>query len=181
MTALLIIVDLQRGFVTPQTRHAVPAIRSLGRAWPASAPVVMSRFHNRPGGSFESLLHWFKLRDEPDTLLVPELDEVAGRDATMVVDKQGYTAFTDEVRKLAADHEVSDVVVCGLDTDTCVLKTAVDVFEAGLRPWLAHDCCASNGGRREHDRGVHLARRFIGTQQVLESAEILDRFSHSPV
>jgi nicotinamidase-related amidase len=173
MEALLLIVDMQRGFVTPATRNALPPIRALARSWPLSAPVVMSRFHNRPGSSFETLLHWYKLRDEPDTELVPDLDEVANREGTLIVDKFGYTAFTDGVRVVAAGNDITDVVVCGLDTDTCVLKTVVDVFEAGLRPWLASDCCASNGGPSDHESGLHLARRFIGTQQVLPWSEIL--------
>lgn len=173
METLLIIVDVQRGFVTPATRDALAPIRALARSWPASAPVVMSRFHNQPGGSYETLLQWYKLRDEPDTDLVPDLDEVANRPGTLVVDKYGYTAFTDGVRAMAAGNGVTDVVVCGLDTDTCVLKTVVDVFEADLRPWLASDCCASNGGPAEHETGLHLARRFIGTQQVRPAAEIL--------
>jgi nicotinamidase-related amidase len=173
MRALLLIVDVQRGFVTPQTRAAVPSIRSLARSWPPAAPIAMSRFHNRPGGGFETLLHWYKLRDEAETAITPELDEVANRRGTLIVDKLGYTAFTGEVRALAETEQVSDVVVCGMDTDTCVLKTVVDVFEADLRPWLALDCCASNGGSAEHDRGIHLARRFIGTQQVRPAEQIV--------
>src|SRR5215468_12620741 len=173
MRALLLIVDVQRGFVTPQTRDALPATRMLARSWPPSSPIVLTRFHNRPGRSFETLLHWYKLEDDSETELAPDLDEVANRRGSWIVNKFGYTAFTDEVRALAGSEDVTDVVVCGLDTDTCVLKTAADVFEADLRPWVASDCCASNGGRAEHDNGIHLARRMIGTQQVRPAEEIL--------
>jgi nicotinamidase-related amidase len=135
-------------------------------------PWVLTRYHNEPGSQYERLLHWYKVRDYPDTEIVSELDEfVPG--ALAVVDKTGYTAMTAKVQSVIADLGVTDVVVAGLDTDTCVLKTVADVFEAGLRPWLAADCCASNGGVREHRAGLRLAGRFIGAEQVRPAAEIL--------
>ena len=164
---------MQRGFMARTTRHVVVAVRGLLSSWrELGHPWVLTRYHNEPGSQFERLLHWYKLRDYPDTEIVSELDEfVPG--AAAIVDKAGYTAMTTKVRALIADLGVTDVLVAGLDTDTCVLKTVVDVFEAGLRPWLASDCCASNGGVREHRAGLRLAGRFIGAQQVQPAAGIL--------
>jgi len=174
VTPLLVVVDMQRGFMVRPTRTVVPAVRGLLSTWrELGRPWVLTRYHNEPGSQFERLLHWYKLRDYPDTEIVSELDEfVPG--AAAIVDKSGYTAMTTKVQALIADLQVTDVVVAGLDTDTCVLKTVVDVFEAGLRPWLAADCCASNGGVREHRAGLRLAGRFIGAEQVQPAAAILD-------
>jgi nicotinamidase-related amidase len=133
---------------------------------------VLTRYHNEPGSQYERLLHWYKVRDHPDTEIVGELDEfVPG--AAAIVDKTGYTALTAKVHALLTELQITDVVVAGLDTDTCVLKTVADVFETGLRPWLAADCCASNGGVREHRAGLRLAGRFIGIQQVKDAAGVL--------
>jgi nicotinamidase-related amidase len=73
--------------------------------------------------------------------IVDELsDMVSG--AAAVLDKPTYSLFNDEGAELFSRHGWKHIVVVGLDTDSCVLKTAVDAFELGLvhgwfRTWSA--------------------------------------------
>lgn len=169
MRALLLVVDVQNGFLNAHTNHVLPVIKGLCESWPND--IVFTRYHNYPGSQFERLLNWYKLRDEPDTHLAAELEPFLPR-ASAVVDKMGYTALVPEMRKLLTAGDYTDVVLCGLDTETCVLKSAVDVFEFGLTPWLVSDACASNGGPAMHRTALRLARRFIGAGQLLKSGQV---------
>ncbi len=132
--------------------------------------LVFTRYHNYPDSPFERLLHWYKLRDAPDTDICAELQPFAAR--ATVVEKLGYTALVPELEKLIVANDLTDVVICGLDTETCVLKTAVDAFEHGLTPWLIADACASNGGDRMHKTALRLARRFIGAKHIIDASDL---------
>ena len=159
--AALVVVDVQNGFINDESRHVVPRIVELVRGW--RGPVAFSRFFNRPGSSYERLIDWTKLHGPPETDLVDELKPYAAT----VIDKNQYSFFGAEGQALAAEQRWTEVYVCGVDTDICVLKTAVDAFELGLTPYVIADASASHAGIRAHEAGLYLLRRFIGTRQVL--------------
>jgi nicotinamidase-related amidase len=171
----LVVIDVQNGFVTDNSRHVVPVIADLTRRWLAAGrPLVLTRYLNHPGSMFERLLHWTELAAPPATDLVPELRDAA--DHATVLDKKGYTFLTDEGRALVAANGWTDLVYCGIDTESCVLKSAVDTFEAGIRPWILTDACASHTDQAGHDAGLLLARRFIGASQLLTVEDALTAF-----
>jgi len=60
---------------------------------------------------------------------------------------------------------------CGIATDGCVLKTAVDLFEAGIRPVVLTDAVSSHAGDEVHQAGLLLISRFIGGEQLVTSEE----------
>ena len=62
--------------------------------------------------------------------------------------------------------------VCGIDTEVCVLKTAVDAFEHGIRAWLLTDASASHSGQPAHDAGVLVAEKMIGRLQTIKTADV---------
>jgi nicotinamidase-related amidase len=170
--AVLVVVDVQNGFVNDVSAPVLRRIVPLVRRWcDAGAPVVFTAYHNYPGSQFERLLKWTEVHGPPDTTIVAELQPYLG-DATAVLAKTGYSAFVPELDKLVEQHGWTDVVVCGLDTDTCVLKTVADAFERGHTPWLVRDACASHGGRGHHRSGLTLAGRFIGIDQLVTRGEV---------
>jgi nicotinamidase-related amidase len=168
---VLVVIDAQVGFLKDTTVTVLPKIKKLAaRFAEAGAPVVFSRYHNYPGSPYERLLHWYKVRDADDVRLVPDLDHEAAQ--ATVIDKTGYTVFVEDMDKLIASTGRTDIVLCGVDTETCVLKSAVDAFERGLIPWILKDACASNGGLAMHRVGLRLARRFVGPAQVVRASEL---------
>jgi len=166
-SAALFVVDVQNGFRNEYTEPALRRIVNVVRSWTAATlPVVFTRYHNYPGSKFERLLDWTDVQHAPATELVEELSRYADR-AAAVVDKTGYSAFTAQTAKLVAESGWTDLLFCGFDTDTCVLKSAVDAFEAEYTPWLVRDACASHGGRGQHRSGVTMIGRFIGQRQLI--------------
>ena len=156
----LVVVDVQNGFVNDESRHVVPRIVELVRSWPG--PVAFSRFFNRPGSSYERLIGWSKLQGPPETDLVDELQPYA----STVIDKVGYSFFSTEGASLAAEQGWSEVYFCGIDTDMCVLKSAVDAFELGLTPYVIADASASHAGPRAHEGvGPCPATTSVGVQR----------------
>lgn len=92
--------------------------------------------------------------------------------ATATVDKPGYTLFTDHGTQVIADGGWSDLVFCGLTTESCVCKSAVDAFERDFTPWVVTDACGSHGGVEAHEAGLLVLRRFIGQGQMIASTDL---------
>ncbi|MFC6016433.1 isochorismatase family cysteine hydrolase [Plantactinospora solaniradicis] len=171
--AALVVVDVQNGFITERSQHVVPKVLDLVRRWEAAQrPLVFTRYHNYPGSLYERLIHWSKLHGPPETDIVPELIPHAGA-ARALIDKKIYSCFTPDFVSLVQDEGWTDLIFCGIATESCVLKSAVDAFEHNLTPWLVTDASASHGGQAAHDAGLLVARRFIGAGQLVTSADVL--------
>lgn len=169
---VLVVVDVQNGFITQHSQPVVPIIVDLVRRWQAAhGDIVFTRYLNYPGSPFERLIGWTKMTDGPEIELVNELAPYISAH-TPVIDKYIYTLFTHDGINLIDERGWTDLYVCGIDTDICVLKTAVDAFEHNLTPWILQDACASHSGVQAHTAGLFIASRFIGTNQIIQIAGI---------
>jgi nicotinamidase-related amidase len=168
----LIVVDVQNGFITEHSAHVVPVIVELVRRWQAAGhDVVFTRYINHEDSIFERLMGWTKLQHSPAIDIVPDLQPYV-EGATAVVDKKVYTLFTDEGEQLAKDRDWTDVYVCGIDREVCVLKTAVDAFERNIVPRLVVDASASHSGSEAHNAGLLVAAKMIGQRQLVQSTDV---------
>ncbi len=169
----LVVIDVQNGFVNARTEHALPMISRLLDFWESRDwPIVFSRFHNQAGSGYEKWIHWTRLRADDEVALH---SSVAQR-ATTIIDKDGYTVFTSAGREALGVESGDVLVICGIATDSCVLKTAVDAFEAEVEPVVAIDACATHGGEDAHAAGILIIERFIGRGQVLSTDDVIGRF-----
>lgn len=171
--SVLVVVDVQNGFVREESVHVVPVIVDLVDRWQAAGgDVVFTRYINYQGSPFERLVKWSKLMGSPSIDIVDELLPYAEK-ATAVVDKKMYSLFADpDGAALVAEQGWENIYVCGIATESCVLKTAVDAFELDLTPWLIEDASASHAGRAVHEAGVLVTQRFIGEGQIIKVADI---------
>lgn len=170
---VLVVVDVQNGFVRAESAYVVPRIVDLVDRWQAAGgDTVFTRYVNRPGSLFEKLIGWSELMGPPQTDIVDELAPYADR-ATAIVDKHEYGLLNNvEGAGLIHRHGWTDLYVCGIATESCVLATALGAFEAGLVPWLVEDASATHAGAHVHDAGILVAQRFIGEGQIIHVADI---------
>jgi nicotinamidase-related amidase len=178
-TSALIVVDAQNGFVRSRSRHVVPAIVHLVQEWQkAGGTTVFTRYLNYENSPYERIIGWKRMREAPETELVPELvPYVAG---STVLDKTIYSMFTPAGAALVKRHGWTDLVICGIATESCVCKTAVDAFERNLTPWVVTDACASHAGQEAHDAGLLVTGRFIGPKQLVTTKQLLDQVLRVP-
>jgi nicotinamidase-related amidase len=171
--AVLVVVDVQNGFITAESAHVVPRIVDLVRRWQATGgDVVFTRYVNHPESPFVRLMGWSKLMDSPSIDIVADLEPFTGR-ATAVLDKRGYGLFADQAgAALVADRGWTDIYVCGIATESCVLATALGAWELDLVPWLIEDASASHAGQDAHDAGRLVMKRFIGEGQIIRIGDV---------
>jgi nicotinamidase-related amidase len=156
---VLLVVDVQRGFLNAWTEH-VPA--AVGRLQAGYDHVAVTRFQNPPGSPYRDLIGWSRFAPgSADTELA-----FAPRADAIVIDKSTYTCVDAAFLARLQEWNADTVDICGIATDNCVLKCAVDLFEAGIRPRVLSEYCASHGGPDCQEAGPMLLRRFIGEKQV---------------
>ncbi|MCL7457756.1 cysteine hydrolase [Micromonospora sp. MSM11] len=132
--------------------------------------VVFTRYFNYPG-PFECLIHWAKYQTAPETDIVTELQPYAEQ-ATAIVDKRIYSLFDDRGAEVVAKRGWTDLCVCGIATESCVLKTVVDAFERNLTPWLIEGASISHAGQKAHDAGLLVAERFVGRGPIITTTSL---------
>lgn len=174
--AVLVVVDVQNGFIRGASGAVVPVIAGLVARWQAAGgDVVFTRYLNYRGSPFERLINWSECMESPQTDIVAELQPYVQK-ATSVIDKKGYGLFADPVgAALVAERGWRDIYVCGIATESCVLATALGAFELDLTPWVVEDASASHAGQHVHDAGILVTRRFIGEGQIIKAADIPTR------
>lgn len=169
---VLMVVDMQNGFVSSKSAPVVPHVVDLVRRWESSGrDVVYTRFLNYPGSQFERLIHWSRfMPGAEEAEIIPELADSAAR-AVAVVDKLGqYSPFTPEFTRLVNQRGWTNMVICGIATESCVMKSACDAFELGYTPWVVTDASASHAGDDKHQAGLLVIKRFIGRGQLIDAA-----------
>lgn len=171
-TTGLVVVDVQNGFVRSESTHVVPAIVDLVARWQAvGGKTIFTRYLNYQDSPFERIIGWRRMRDVPETELIAGLmPYLGGQD---VIDKTIYSLFTEKGEALVTEHGWTDLVICGIATESCVCKTAVDAFERNITPWVVTDASASHAGQEAHDAGLLVTGRFIGHNQLVTAEHVL--------
>jgi len=159
----LLIVDLQRGFINEFTRHIPARIARLLESGEFE-PLLFTVFVNSADSPYRRLLDWHACEGPPDTDLVPELAAFALSEN--VFEKGGLTGVPQALAERLERDRIEEISVVGIDTDMCVLKVAMDLFDAGIEPIVLLDCCASTAGLQAHLAGLAILSRNIGPHQL---------------
>lgn len=157
----LLVIDVQNGFVSSRTAAVVPQIEQLMEKFKDEL-IISTQFVNLDDSGFTRIMHWKRLKQSPEIDLI----EGVAKRSTYTIVKTTYTACNTEIMKLLHDNQIEEAYIAGIDTDCCVLKTAIDLFELGIRPIVLTKYCASNGGESSHLAAIKVLERTIGRDQI---------------
>lgn len=130
-------------------------------------PLLFTRFINDTDGPYQRFLDWHSCDSEPETNIVPELASFA--QAGFVFSKPGQCGMPDELAEYLRKQGSKRVFIVGIDTDMCVLKIALDIFDINIEPVVLTDCCASTAGLQAHLAGLAVLSRNIGAGRLRDA------------
>ncbi len=156
----LIIVDVQNGFINEHTSHIPKLVEKLQSNYDL---VFITKFINELNSPFRRLIHWHKLSPESSDI---DLAFEPRKNAEIIV-KNIYTCVTSNFLKRLSNAQINIAHICGIDTDICVTKIAVDLFENDITPFILKDYCATTGGNESHKHSLKALGRFIGENQII--------------
>lgn len=166
MTIPLLVVDVQTGFINDFTHHIPQRVTRLIEQ-KTYFPILFTRFINSPDGPYTQLLKWNGCSQSPETDLAANL--APHMDPQFVFSKPGLCGMPSELANYLCDQQIQQVAVVGIDTDMCVLKIAMDLFDRGIEPIVLTDCCASTAGLQAHLAGLAVLSRNIGAQRLRDA------------
>lgn len=163
---ILIVVDVQNGFIKTQ-EHVDNANQITNLVKHSNFDkVVATKFINYTGSLYEKCFNWYELKTSDATDLYAPLKPFVDETFT----KSTYNCVNDKFIELLVQLNngklPEQVYLCGLDTDACVLATAVGLFDNKIIPIVLEDYCFSTGGRQYHEAGLKCLERTIGKSQI---------------
>lgn len=186
---ILLAVDLQNGFlITPECQAVVPKVVAHASQF---HQVWATRFFNR-NPNFSRQVNWNEMVSGQETELSSALIGVVSK----TFDKPSYSPMSPAPLQLnirsrfffphastsvmmspallqALQRDaITTVAVCGVDTDACVMATALGLFDAGFETFVVSDACASSGGQEYHEAAIKILKRNIGEKYVISFSEL---------
>jgi nicotinamidase-related amidase len=144
--AALVIVDVQQAFAVPP--EIVEGIRRYSRRFERR---VFTQFINPPGSLFRRSLDRHSCAPGSEDVRL----RVEPAPGDLVIKKSGYGLKTGDIRRLKAAG-VERAIVCGIETDACVLGVMFSLFDAGIACHVKENLCWSSTGL--HDAGLRIIR-----------------------
>ena len=124
--------------------------------------IVFTKFINYDSSNFYKILNYKGCMNEKDRNIVIDTKDYK------IIEKRVYTAYNDELKLYIDNNNIKTIYLCGIDTDACVLKTALDLFENKFDVKVIEDCSMSHSGIEYHNSAINMLRKLIGNQNVIK-------------
>lgn len=161
MKQALLVVDVQNYFINKNTQHVPGNIKKLieENRWPV---IVFSRFINSPDSQFVKQLEFSGCMRPPYSEIVDDLKPWVKKDN--IFSKCSFSVFTNpDFKRYLKENKINELVICGLDTDYCVLADAFNAFDQGYKVSVVADCSGSFiSGNTGHLAALDIIRKSLG-------------------
>lgn len=161
MGKCIMIIDVQKGFISPETEYVVERIEGLLQR-ESFDKVIATQFINAEESPYRRFIKWNKLSEPPET----DVHEVVAKNADKIFTKNVYSAANSEVLAYLKRNKIDEIFLAGIDTDCCILKTAADFFEKNMDAKVLAYYTASNGGKESRYAAMRVLKRMIGEEQI---------------
>ncbi|MBX7146025.1 MAG: cysteine hydrolase [Alphaproteobacteria bacterium] len=165
---VLIIVDMQNGFITKTSNHLLQPIEEIQYKFDH---VILTKFYNPDPSPFREILDYHKLSpasDETKLAIKPRHD-------AFIIERCTYTCVTKILLAHLKNLKVKEIFICGIATEACVLKTVLDLFESNIKTWVIEDLCASDQDQDYHKAGIILLAKLIGPTHIITYKDTLNK------
>ncbi len=167
-SAGLLVIDMQRYFLSPKSHAYVPSARAIVKNVKnlirifseKSLPVILTRHINNKNNAGMMMSWWNDLitEAEPSSEIVPELIHPGSR----VIKKSQYDAFfKTHLEELLKEKGISHLVITGVMTHLCCDTTARSAFMRGFSVFFAVDGTATQNYELHIASLISLTHGFV--------------------
>ena len=159
MNKLLLVIDMQNQFMNDNTVFLIDKINNLIKENKFDN-IVFTRFINNKDNMFYKKLGYTGCSEKGTREIVIETSET-------ILDKTVYTALNVDLKQYIINNDIDEIYLCGIDTECCILKTALDMFEEDYNVYVLKDYCACTHGIERHDNAIKILERNIGKKYII--------------
>lgn len=157
---LLLVIDCQKAFINEFTEPYIEKIDGLIKS-NKYKNVAFTKYINTEDSVFYTNLKYKKCLNEEDRKIIINTEKYN------IFEKMTYTALNHELKFYIEENKITEIYLCGFDTEACVLKTALDLFENNYNVKVLADYTMSNSGIEYHNWALNILRKLIGENKVI--------------
>ena len=80
--------------------------------------------------------------------------------------KSGY-GLTPDMIKCLKDKNITEIELCGTDTDACVMAISYNLFDNNIKPIILSSLCGSSSSNNKiHNNSIEIMKRSFGTDNI---------------
>ena len=153
-------IDVQNDFINNNTRDVKDKIFELVNSKEYNY-IVFTKFIN----SENSI--WYRKLDYKGCLLSKGQEIAINTNNHKIINKNTYTALNNELKEYIDKNNIDEIYLCGFDTDACISKTALDLFENNYNVYVLKDYCMSSKSVELHNVYINNLARLIGKNKIV--------------
>ena len=158
MNILLLVIDMQQEFINENTNHLINKIDKLKEEY---KNIIYTKFINSPKSRWVKDLNWNGcLTKESQKLVIDPKNN-------KIIEKEIYSSLNKELIEYINKNNISKIHICGIDTECCILKTALDLFENDYDVYVLEEYTSSMNGKTKHQNAIEILKRNIGENRVI--------------
>lgn len=162
MKKALIVIDVQKYFLNGKTQRIVKKIADyLKNNSQNYSAIYFTIFKNDSNSPLWKISGWKDCVSSPDTDICDEIKDFTNN-KNLFYKNILSAAKVSGISQGLKDKNISQVDLCGFDTDCCVLSTAYDLFDQGIKPIVLENLTWSTSKERLHKAAIKMFERNIG-------------------
>jgi|SRR3989344_3335197 len=162
MKKALIVIDVQKYFLIKETKPIIKGIRDFLKQNSSEYLVIyFTIFKNDKNSPLWQISEWRDCTSSPQTDVCDEIKEFTNNKNLFyknILSAGKVPGIINDIKK----KNIEEVDLLGFDTDCCVLATAYDLFDQGIKPVVIENLTWSTSKDRLHSSAIKMIRRNIG-------------------
>ena len=166
MKNILVVMNLQNGLInTPEKTALSQKIIELTKKHVFDR-VVGVKFVNRDDGVFPKYHRYYDMHKGKEIDIVDDLN------IDLVINRSIYSCVSDEfiekVVKINDGDNLVELFLCGIGTDTSIMKSALDLFERDIKPLvLTNYCIPHDNSAITQMKGITSVSRMVSDKCIV--------------
>lgn len=160
MNKLLLVIDVQNDFINENTKPILLKIEELVNSGKFKN-IVFTRFINDINSVFYKELNYKGCLTSKQQQIAVDTKNYK------IFNKKVYSSLNDELKRYLIENNIDEIYLCGFDTDACIFKTALDLFENSYNTYVLYEYCMSSKSVELHNVYISNLARLIGKDKVI--------------
>jgi len=156
----LLIIDVQRGFINKHTKNIPSLAESIQEKYKFVYVAQLEYEEHSPFLDIRKSSGFSDVDNPTELAFIPT-------SKSKIIKKHGYSAATPQLLFELEKNNIRQINLMGIDTDQCVLATALALFDQNITPRVLSGYCASTGGASMHKSAIKIMKRALGSHNVV--------------
>lgn len=156
----IIIVDMQKGFMKETNFHLIEKINNYLKQNDFDN-IFFTKCVNDSDSPYTKLLNWNGITNEEEQEIIVNIPN-----NSIILTKNCYGLSNKNI-KLFKNLGITEMEICGTDTDACCLAISFNLFDNNIKPIILSDLCASSSRNKNiHNNTLEIMKRQFGSENI---------------